>query len=95
MEQTKKYIQEITGKIKGKSLVSVQEWCNSRALETVPMTRLLKEADYPFIRIGEYQGAYPEHLARVLEEEADRQLQQQIQNCVRKPSGPAPVRNEK
>lgn len=85
IEQKKKHIEAVKEEVKGEQLVSLQIWCEKRGADQAAMTRLLKDADLPIIRIGEFQGVYELHLSRVLYQETERQLEQQIQNraCAR------------
>ena len=80
LKETKEHIQRVADEIKNEK-ISLQEWCDKQKMSTAVMIDLFKNA-LPIIRLGGFDGVYEIHLSRVLNQEAQRQLQQQLQDRV-------------
>lgn len=85
VEKTEKHIKELINEIEGHPLISLKQWCSDRNINPTLIVRLFNEADFPIIRIGDFQGVYEFHLSQVLERESKRQVEQHLKNraCAR------------
>lgn len=78
--ETLQHIQTIKDEVKGERLISLQEWCDKTGIPQLAMTRLLKDANLPIIKIGTFQGVYEVHISRAIYQETERQVEQQFRN---------------
>lgn len=78
--ETRRRLQELEAATRDFTPVSTQDWCKDRGIKSNDICKLLNRADFPVFRLGEYVGAYPEHMEIVLAEEWRRQTRKQVIN---------------